>query len=616
MVKGKKDCKKKTKDVQNETIEVVQRDCDPIESTSVLNNNDEETLVVEASSRDIVKRRRKAMPIGITTYCNPGKIVALLNELKCSKPVNLKAVVDIGFGGLLTMKLTKFHRTYPISSSLSVLSLSGPSSKNSTPPVDGEKRVLVYSLPDELETDEEIHAKAGGDDCLKSLLLYKRDVELISSIHLHRLNEVKNKRNDSIRHSNDEGSPILSQTQLTDHDFDLIDKAVAQFSKMNDLIKQMPSFDIFQEVQDFDDVQEDGGIIDDLETVVTNINIVEEIHDKACDNVVDVVEKVQISEDFLCSFCDFDCGPKNVEVKFFSSYLVEHKKQMKCLPQRQQKLMDYVFFVDDKTNLSEDLCSFQKGMTITRENMQTLVASQEIHSSIIETWCFMLNEHVKQNLKSGQDDYRFFFGLSHMIFIPVICDSHYYCVVVNFHLKKIQILDNRKYGAVDELKFSVCAPILVEIIDCIFKEYKCAVTPVSTFNIEIVPFHWKTIRNTRNADSSLFLMLHMFFFKGENFQSDFNEYLRRRLYKVAIGAAIILHPLNTCRLNILQKVEEFNPEKNKRLNDEDKTTRIRVYAKKKSRHFWDCSVRANDYDVKSNDYDVKANDYDDTLLSS
>ncbi|CAO2840888.1 unnamed protein product [Amaranthus hypochondriacus] len=579
MVKGKKDCKKKTKDVQNETIEVVQRDCDPIESTSVLNNNDEETLVVEASSRDIVKRRRKAMPIGITTYCNPGKIVALLNELKCSKPVNLKAVVDIGFGGLLTMKLTKFHRTYPISSSLNVLSLSGPSSKNSTPPVDGvtdkaslygEKRVLVYSLPDELETDEEIHAKAGGDDCLKSLLLYKRDVELISSIHLHRLNEVKNKRNDSIRHSNDEGSPILSQTQLTDHDFDLIDKAVAQFSKMNDLIKKMPSFDIFQEVQDFDVVQEDGGIIDDLETVVTNINIVEEIHDKACDNVVDVVEKVQISEDFLCSFCDFDCGPKNVEVKFFSSYLVEHKKQMKCLPQRQQKLMDYVFFVDDKTNLSEDLCSFQKGMTITRENMQTLVASQEIHSSIIETWCFMLNEHVKQNLKSGQDDYRFFFGLSHM----------------------------------------------VEIIDCIFKEYKCAVTPVSTFNIEIVPFHWKTIRNTRNADSSLFLMLHMFFFKGENFQSDFNEYLRRRLYKVAIGAAIILHPLNTCRLNILQKVEEFNPEKNKRLNDEDKTTRIRVYAKKKSRHFWDCSVRANDYDVKSNDYDVKANDYDDTLLSS
>ena len=64
-----------------------------------------------------------------------------------------------------------------------------------------------------------------------------------------------------------------------------------------------------------------------------------------------MVEKFQISEDFLCSFCDFDCGPKNVEVKFFSSYLVEHKKQMKCLPQRQQKLMDYVFFVDDKTNL-------------------------------------------------------------------------------------------------------------------------------------------------------------------------------------------------------------------------------------------------------------------------
>ncbi|CAO2813718.1 unnamed protein product [Amaranthus hypochondriacus] len=50
MVKGKKDYKKKTKDVQNETIEEVQRDCDPIESTSVLNNNDEETLVVEASS--------------------------------------------------------------------------------------------------------------------------------------------------------------------------------------------------------------------------------------------------------------------------------------------------------------------------------------------------------------------------------------------------------------------------------------------------------------------------------------------------------------------------------------------------------------------------------------
>lgn len=33
------------------------------------------------------------------------------------------------------------------------------------------------------------------------------------------------------------------------------------------------------------------------------------------------------------------------------SYLVEHKKQMKCLPQRQQKLMNYVFFVDDKSNL-------------------------------------------------------------------------------------------------------------------------------------------------------------------------------------------------------------------------------------------------------------------------
>ncbi|CAO2813719.1 unnamed protein product [Amaranthus hypochondriacus] len=285
---------------------------------------------------------------------------------------------------------------------MNVLSLSGPSSKTSTPPVAGvtdkaslcgEKRVLVYSLPDELETDEEIHAKAGGDDCLKSLLLYKRDVELISSIHLHRLNDVKNKRNDSIRHSNDEGSPILSQTQLTDHDFDLIDKAVAQFSKMNDLIKKMPSFDIFQEVQDFDVVQEDGGSIGDLETMVTNINIVEETHDKACDDV--------------------------------------------------------------------------------------------------------------------------------------------------------------------------------EIIDCIFKEYKCVVTTGSTFNIKIVPFHWKTpIRNTRNTDSSLFLMLHMFFFKGENFQSDFNEYLRRRLYKFAIGAAIILHPLNTCRLNILQKVEEFNPEKNKRLNDE------------------------------------------------
>lgn len=39
------------------------------------------------------------------------------------------------------------------------------------------------------------------------------------------------------------------------------------------------------EVQDFDVVQEDGGSIGDLETVVTNINIVEEIHDKACDDV-------------------------------------------------------------------------------------------------------------------------------------------------------------------------------------------------------------------------------------------------------------------------------------------------------------------------------------------
>lgn len=239
---------------------------------------------------------------------------------------------------------------------------------------------------------------------MEAILLYQRDVDLISSNHIARLAGLKNKAKNATKDDDNE-------IEFTEEDFAIIDAAVDQFTALQGMMRTMPAvqekksakqpvadepinittFEV-EEIPGLCFMCTESSFIDILTTfLLTSLTclflfcadkdkypstsdivqgIISDLSSLPIDNddtplenfVVDDLLNLQpdlkpsplpldntLAVDLLSFFTSLSSqenegGP----VKFVSDYMLKNHKQLKVLPHKQQEVIDYCFFVDEK----------------------------------------------------------------------------------------------------------------------------------------------------------------------------------------------------------------------------------------------------------------------------
>jgi len=85
---------------------------------------------------------------------------------------------------------------------------------------------------------------------------------------------------------------------------------------------------------------------------------------------------------------------------------------------------------------------------------------------------------------------------------------------------------------------------------------------VQRFNLVNIPFKWQVHYSLAGTtDCGVYVMMHMLFYNGQDFDCDLFSGRSRSLYRAEIVAILLLSDVNKCRSSLLDSVEAFEDRK-------------------------------------------------------
>uniref|UniRef100_A0A803N7N9 Ubiquitin-like protease family profile domain-containing protein n=1 Tax=Chenopodium quinoa TaxID=63459 RepID=A0A803N7N9_CHEQI len=252
---------------------------------------------------------------------------------------------------------------------------------------------------------------------------------------------------------------------------------------------------------------------------------------------------------------------------------------MNEMPKLYQVVADYCF-VKYSAFKHEELVKYEAPLMITRDDTVSLAPTaspQMIKSNIVQCWSFLMND---SRLK--EDPSCFFFGIDHNRPLELSLMSqdpsqptsktnekeipspsthaaklNQAClVVVNLLKETTQYLDNREYDDRHRPFYKILASLVVEEMSNFLKRINHEkADEILDYEFDEVKFKWKTPKYT--LDCGGFTMMHMLWFTGDPFDSDFDLENRRKVYRAEICAALALAEIYTKRKSLVEKVSRF-----------------------------------------------------------
>nr|GMD98159.1 uncharacterized protein LOC109153947 [Ipomoea batatas] len=252
---------------------------------------------------------------------------------------------------------------------------------NSTYPISSSK------VATKIERDQEMH---------EVFLLLKRDMSVITSVHMERVMKLKEQMKGKAPESSTQ-CQLSQDSQLFFRDskvLEYVDQAVENFLAMKKLSEAMPSFDLLTPDEENDDQMAniaaendgDGGIEDYMGNIAAKNYVDDEV--------------------------DGDDGGWHIEDDCpFVSRFVNNNKQILSKVQIHELRILYYCFVHDKSfieDVSENVFAFDGEYFIPWNDIATLNSNEMICTTVIDGWCLLMNR-TQDSMKC------YFFGIGFSI---------------------------------------------------------------------------------------------------------------------------------------------------------------------------------------------------------
>nr|GMD63679.1 Aldehyde dehydrogenase family 16 member like [Ipomoea batatas] len=360
------------------------------------------------------------------------------------------------------------NSTYPISSSKVATKIEDEvlkerSSSRSCDEINEESsRVIKFTIPKGELDNNEIH-KLVKDEMHEAFLLLKRDMSVITSVHMERVMKLREQMKGKAPESSTQ-CQLSQDSQLFFRDskvLEYVDQVVENFLAMKKLSEAMPSFDLLTPDEENDDRMAnitaendgDGGIEDHMLLLMNGSRVM------------------------------LTVGEFHLNIVLAAGF---------------KNALRYV---------SENVFAFDGEYFIPWNDIATLNNNDMICTTVIDGWCLLMNR-TQDSMKC------YFFGIGFSIFIPIYMNKHYFVAVINFGAKKVQCLDNRKRDQDTSAKY-ISAIKRLQLLMGKFLESKSHkhAGDVLFFDIENVSFKWQTKRH--DIDCGVYMMHHMRSFRGE-----------------------------------------------------------------------------------------------------
>uniref|UniRef100_A0A803M2U1 Uncharacterized protein n=1 Tax=Chenopodium quinoa TaxID=63459 RepID=A0A803M2U1_CHEQI len=270
------------------------------------------------------------------------------------------------------------------------------------------------------------------------------------------------------------------------------------------------------------------------------------------------------------------------KVTYVTEYMKSSNKDMKVLDAVVQELVDYCISDYHGFDLNEVLVSFGKPFEITRNEFLSLGAPAiAISSAIIDCWAMLLNENQKSSAHGPQ---KLYFGVSQSAFLLKVAntDSNTQDIdklfdiwsrwlfipcndfdIANVELEeKLQFIDNMSYDTkyMSEVeKFSdVLSDMLSTFLDQRLPQSNDSVKNMIEYTLESPSVNWKSGKQ-KNNDSGIYTMVSMLYFDGADvFDCNVLKTVStRRTLRAQIAATLVLSDMNIVRDEVLEKLSEF-----------------------------------------------------------
>uniref|UniRef100_A0A803MAB0 Ubiquitin-like protease family profile domain-containing protein n=1 Tax=Chenopodium quinoa TaxID=63459 RepID=A0A803MAB0_CHEQI len=202
------------------------------------------------------------------------------------------------------------------------------------------------------------------------------------------------------------------------------------------------------------------------------------------------------------------------------------------LPQLQLEVLDYSLLKDKAMDRNENLVTFGMNCLVPREDMVSISSPLKIRWCIVDCYALYLNE-VACFESSGPR--RFFFGVrqsegwvdyenhgcdildSKLIYVPILIEEHYVLFVVDHAKQLIYYLDNiiwcdATLNYFQKFSLHMCD----QLSDFLGKRNHLKSKQLPFYKFKVVDFQWKKTK-IDNTECGVFVMYHMLHFIGELF---------------------------------------------------------------------------------------------------
>ncbi|CAH9141436.1 unnamed protein product [Cuscuta epithymum] len=467
-------------------------------------------------------------------------------------------------------------------------------------------RFVRYDIPEGMPTDEDIN-KTAKDEKSKTLMLVKRDVELVFRAHMSPTQEMDVQEQLSQNQSS-QSTTSLDKIFNDPKTFEIVDAVVDWLMDMKQNT-EAENIDRNIEMENVVFVTEkdaSGNEEGELQTKKNDAGNEERERPTDKDGASNEEGEHSIQKDGdwnkegeepeATNTENNGAGKEGITEKrmtFLSQFMKQRRStRWQSMKDFDKHLVDYCFYDDGMEN-EELIVRFNESLYVTKKDMMCLGSTSFIPPAIVNCWAYYLNE--EELIAEQEMGKRFYFGISHapiltkimqegfdnesrialdrswdewlsvnnqqwniaqanFLVIPFLHNNHYSSIFINTLSKKAQLVDYRIKEDVSLFKY-LAGILCLEMSIYLKKKKHPKVKQMPKYVFEEVNFDWKLKRDSN--DCGVYLLMTMFLFEGVSFKYSLNKVEDRKFHRAEICSSLTGFEKNEVINEVKKKINEF-----------------------------------------------------------